>query len=397
MTDTEPIAMPTARTAGCPFDPPAEYQRLPPLSPMRYPDGHAGWLVSEHATSRRVLSDPRFSHRPELRHAPIRDSNPGGRGQPAGPGWFPLMDAPEHTRYRRLLTGWFTVRRMRLLEPRIAEITADHLDAMAETGPPADLVPAFALPIPSLVICELLGVPYRDRAAFQERTALVVDMDRTPDEVADASAALVGYLGDLVRHKRRHPTDDLLGALAAESGLTDDELAVIGVVMLVAGHETTANMIALGVFALLENPGQLTALRYGRTAAERAVDELLRYLTILQFGVHRAALEDVDLDGTMIHKGQTVTVALPAANRDPVTFPEPDVLRLDRDGARHHLAFGHGVHQCLGQQLARSELRIAYSGLFARFPALRLALPAAEIPLLANNMTYGVRRLPVAW
>jgi cytochrome P450 len=292
-----------------------------------------------------------------------------------------------------MLTSQFTVRRMKLLEPRVERIVADHLDAMAAAGPPADLVSTFALPVPSLVICELLGVPYADHAMFQRYTATITAMASRPEETRAAMRALAVYLAGLVRRMRANPGDDLLGGLIAEGELTDEELAGIGLVLLVAGHETTANMIGLGVLALLRDPGQVAALR---AAPALAVEELLRYLTIIQYGVVRAALEDVELDGCLIRQGETVTLALPAANRDPVAFGDPDMLRLDRANARHHLTFGHGVHQCLGQQLARVEMRIAYTALFDRFPGLGLAIPAERVQL-RDAFIYGVAELPVTW
>jgi cytochrome P450 len=307
------------------------------------------------------------------------------------------MDRPDHTRYRRLLTGRFTVQRMRGLEPRIAEIAAEQLDDMASHGPPVDLVPAYALPIPSLVICELLGVPYSDHAFFQGRTDVIVDLRSSTAQAGDAVRELAGYLHDLVRHKRADPTDDLLGGLLTSTDLTDPELTNIALLMLVAGHETTANMLALGTFALLQHPEQLDAFRADPALTDPAVEELLRYLSILHLGApNRAALEDVALGGQLIRAGETVVLGLPAVNRDRARFVDPDVLRLDRD-ARQHLAFGFGIHQCLGQQLARIEMRIGLRALFARFPTLRLAVPAGEVPLRDSAVVYGVRRLPVTW
>jgi cytochrome P450 len=209
---------------------------------------------------------------------------------------------------------------------------------------------------------------------------------------------LTGYLAELVRHKRSRPGDDLLGGLVGETELTDEELTSIALLLLVAGHETTANMIALGVFAFLRHPSQLAAFLADPAGTETAVEEMLRYLTIIHLGAPiRAALEDVELDGQLVRAGETVVLGLPAVNRDPEMFPEPDTLRLDRVDARRHLAFGHGVHQCLGQQLARVELRVAYRALFERFPTLALAVPAEEVRLRENALAYGVWRLPVTW
>jgi cytochrome P450 len=395
----DPIALPARRTPGRPFDPPPDLAALPgPLTRLAFPDGHVGWLVTGHGTARAVLSDPRFSIRSELKHSALSRPNvgPDGRGAPA-PGWFAGMDRPDHTRYRRLLTGRFTVHRMRALEPRIAEIAAERLDAMASHGPPVDLVAAFALPIPSLVICELLGVPYADHAFFERQTAVVVDLDSSTEQATTAVRELAGYLHDLVVRKRAEPTDDLLGGLLTDTDLTDAELTNIALLLLVAGHETTANMLALGTFALLEHPEQLAAFRADPALTDSAVEELLRYLSILHLGApNRAALEDVELGGQLVRAGETVVLGLPAVNRDPTRFADPDALRLDR-AAHQHLAFGFGIHQCLGQQLARIEMRIALRALVDRFPTLRLAVPAGEVPLKDSAVVYGVRRLPVAW
>jgi cytochrome P450 len=394
------MTLPMRRVAGCPFDPPPELMSKPPISRLTFPDGHAGWLVTGHDLARSILSDPRFTVRPELRHSPLPRPNvrPGGSDRPPPPGWFAGMDRPEHARYRRLLTGQFTVQRMKRLEPRIAEITAGRLDAMAEQGPPVDLVREFALPIPSLVICELLGVPYADHEFFQEQTTAAVDLGNSEERAQAAMDRLSGYFADLVRHKRADPGCDLLGGLMREGGLTDEELTNICFLLLVAGHETTAHMLALGTFALLRHPEQLAAFRADPALTGTAVEELLRYLTIVHVGgPGRAALQDVEVGGQLIREGETVVMGLPAVNRDPGRFEDPGSLRLDRPGAHHHLAFGHGVHQCLGQQLARIEMRIGYRALFDRFPALRLAVPAQEIQVRENALVYGVWRLPVAW
>ncbi|ONI84173.1 cytochrome [Actinosynnema sp. ALI-1.44] len=391
---TQPIDLPTERTPGCPFDPPAELMNLPPVSPLRFADGHVGWLVTSYSAARTVLIDPRFSTRTELKRPVFGVApRPGGARHPAAPGWFVGMDAPEHTRYRRLLLSEFTVRRIKQLEPRIAEITDRRLDVMADAGPPVDLVKEFALPIPSLVICELLGVPYSDHAFFEEQSRIVVRFDATQDTLMAAMGTLSAYMRELVVRKRSRPTDDLLGRLITGTDLDDEELTNIGLVLLVAGHETTANMLALGTFALLSNPDQRTALDN-----PDAVEELLRYLTIVHLGTPlRAALTDVELEGSLIREGDSVVIGLPAVNRDPELFDDPGTLRLDRESARRHLGFGVGIHQCIGQQLARVEMRIGYTKLFERFPTLRLAIPAEDIELRDTAVVYGAKALPVAW
>ncbi|ADD42416.1 cytochrome P450 [Stackebrandtia nassauensis] len=398
MTAPSPVsALPTARAAGRPFDPPeglTELRERAPLSRMTYPDGHEGWVVTSHALVRQVLSDPRFSIRPELRHLPISGVPGGDNPQPAQPGFFGSMDPPDHTGYRKLLTGQFTVRRMRTLTEHVREVTTTHLDAMERQGPPADLVTALAQPLPAQVMCELLGVPYAERERFQQQALSLFRLNVPPEELAATYAVVHGYVAELVQAKREHPTDDLLSGLT-ESDLTDVELVNIGFSLLGAGLDTTANMIALGTFALLSHPIQLAALKADPGITGHAVEELLRYLSIIPFTV-RTALEDTEMDGQLIRAGESVTVSVPTANRDPEHFADPDTLDLLRPTAGH-VAFGHGIHQCLGQQLARVEMEVAFPALFQRFPTLRLAVEPEEVALRTDMLIYGVHGLPVTW
>ncbi|MFJ9590624.1 cytochrome P450 [Streptomyces acidicola] len=391
-------SLPTHRT--CPLDPPVEYQRLrdeQPVAPLAFPDGKVGWLLTRHEDVRALLADDRFSSARENASSPVRRNlfRPEDR-----PGMLLNMDPPEHTHYRGMLTRYFTVRRMRALAPRIERIVADHLDVMEAAGPPADLVPAFARPVPSLVICELLGVPYADREEFQRWTATMLRLDVSEDEAWQAREALRTYMRDLVADKHEHPDDALLSTLIRaedpDAALTDEELAGIGRLLLIAGHETTANMLALGTYALLSHPDQLRSLREQPEGVGRAVEELLRYLTIVHFGTVRVAREDVELHGVRIHAGQTVVASLPAANRDPGQFTEPDRLDLTREPSQH-VSFGHGIHQCLGQQLARVEMQIAFPALLRRFPTLRLAVPPEQVPMRDDMFVYGVHALPLSW
>jgi len=389
---SEPIELPAERPSGCPFDPPAELARLRaerPLARMTYPDGHVGWLVTSHELNRAVLGDQRFSSRYEILHNPLGDGSP-----PMGPapvGDLTGIDPPEHTRLRRLLVGQFTHRRMRLLADRVEEFARAHLDAMERRGGPADLVEAYGQPIPALMICELLGVPYEDHAMFQRNTMIVMNQDAEMAEKEAAYAGLMDYLHRLVLAKREKPADDLLSGLT-ESDLTDEELAGVGTLLLAAGLDTTANMISLGTYALLRHPGQIPALH---ADPGRAVEELMRYLTVAHTGA-RTALEDVELGGETIRAGETVTLALQAADRDPARYADPDTLDLTRD-ALGHVGFGFGIHQCLGQHLARTEMRVAIPALFDRFPTLRLAVPPEEVPMRGAMNIYGVDRLPVTW
>ncbi|WP_017587720.1 cytochrome P450 [Nocardiopsis ganjiahuensis] len=389
--------MPTERRTGCPFAPPEELleaRRHGPLSRYVFPGGKPGWLVTGYELVRSVLADPRFSSRKELMLHPTIDVT-GMELPPAPPGEFLLMDAPQHTRYRKPLAGKFTARRMRMLTERVEQITAEHLDAMEEAGPSADLVTAFARPIPAIMICELLGVPYEDRDSFQENVESFMDGETGDEELLAAYTGTQDYLAELVAAKRANPTDDVLSDLT-DSDLTDEELQGMALLLLAAGFDTTANTLALGTFALLRNPEQLAALRAGPGPADGAVEELLRYLSVAKTFM-RTALEDVELGGQTIEAGTTLVLSLNTANRDPERFPDPHALDIRRqDGG--HLAFGHGVHLCLGQQLARVEMGVALPALFERFPTLRLAVPAEEIPLRPESADiYGVKSLPVAW
>ncbi|GAA4062582.1 cytochrome P450 [Nonomuraea soli] len=385
------VTLPTRRPAGRPFDPPVELARLRserPITRMRFPDGHLGWLVTSYPLIRAVLADQRFSSRYELLHYPLADV---GQMPPAPVGDLTGMDAPQHTRYRKLLAGKFTVRRMNQLTERAEELTAEHLDAMAGQGAPVDLVESLARPVPALMICELLGVPYADREDFAGHAARMSRLDATPEEQYATFGAIGEYVRQLVAAKRTRPTDDLLSDLT-DTDLSDDELAGVGGFLLGAGLDTTTNMIALGTYALLEHPDQLPALQ---ESPESAVEELMRYLSIVHTGA-RAALEDVEVGGRLVSAGESVALSVVAGNRDPVKYPNPDVLDLRR-AATGHLGFGYGIHQCLGQQLARVEMRVTLPALMRRFPALRLAVPAEEIPMRHDMDLYGVHRLPVTW
>ncbi|MEW9551943.1 cytochrome P450 [Nonomuraea sp. NPDC050783] len=390
--------MPAERRPGCPFDPPKELveaREHGPISRFTFPDGHQGWVVTGYDLARSILADPRFSSRRELmKHHPLIDYG-DIEVPPAPPGEFLLMDEPQHGRYRKPLVGKFTVRRMRLLTERVEQVTAEHLDAMERAGSPADLVTAFAKPIPAVVICELLGVPYEDRDRFQHNIDLFLGGEASDEEVGAAYVETQQYLAELVAAKRADPTDDVLSDLL-DSDLTDEELQGMALILLSAGFDTTANMLALGTYALLRNPDQLAALRGDPSLADQAVEELLRYLSVAkQF--QRVALEDVELAGHTVEAGTTVILSLSTANRDPERFPDPHALDLRRqDGG--HLAFSHGIHQCLGQQLARVELRVALPALFDRFPTLRLAVPDDEVALRPETADiHGVKSLPVAW
>ena len=385
------------------FSPTAELREIRETDGVRTTINAFGmtvFLVTRHEDIKEVLSD----------HERFSNARPPGFVVPGAPeiseeeatssraGNLLGLDPPEHQRLRRMLTPEFTIRRMKRLEPRIVEIVDAQLDAMERAGPPADLVARFALPIPSLVICELLGVPYDDREDFQRRSARQLDLSIPIAERLEVVRQGRAYMGSLVERSRRQPGDDILGMLVREHGteLTDDELVGIASLLLLAGHETTSNMLGLGTLALLRHPEQLAAVRDDPDAIGPAVEELLRWLSIVHSGIPRITTTDVEIAGVHIPAGQLVFVSLPSGNRDPNFIDAPEALDIGR-GAPGHLAFGHGVHHCLGAPLARMEMRIAFPALLRRFPTLALAEDFAEVAFRSFHFIYGLKSLEVAW
>ncbi|MEU4142484.1 cytochrome P450 [Streptomyces parvulus] len=394
---THRVAYPQDRT--CPYHPPAAYDALRatrPLARVTLFDGRPAWLVTGHHTARRLLADQRLST------DRTRDGFPATSARlTAVPGRTPALlgvDDPEHRAQRRMVIPEFTLKRAAAMRPRIQEIVDGRLDAMIAQGPPADLVPAFALPVPSMVICALLGVPYADHDFFEEQSRRLLRGPR-PEDTREARDRLEAYLGDLVDRKRRSPgeglLDDLVRQQLAEGALDRDQLIAFAVILLVAGHETTANMISLGTFTLLRNPVRLAELRADPALLPGAVEELMRMLSIAD-GLLRTAVEDIEVEGHTIRAGDGVVFSTSVINRDETVYPEPDALDWHRP-ARHHVAFGFGIHQCLGQNLARAELEIALRSLFERLPDLRLAAPAEEIAFKPGDTIQGMLELPVAW
>ncbi|WP_410632970.1 cytochrome P450 [Amycolatopsis sp. cmx-4-83] len=401
MTSTAEIpGFPMTRAPGCPFDPPPaarELQAEAALARVRLWDGSTPWLVTRYAEQRALLADPRVSADVTRPSYPSPAPLPkGGTGIS-----FILMDNPEHARLRKMVTAPFTIRRTAAMRPAVQKIVDDRIDALLAGPKPVDLVEAFALPVPSLVICELLGVPYADHDFFQDNSKVIIRRDAEPEERAAGHQALVGYLDRLMGEKLERPAGDLLSGLAGRvhaGELSRVEAAQMGVLLLIAGHETTANMIALGTLALLEHPDQLALLRESDDPAlvASAVQELLRYLNITHNGRRRVALEDIEIAGVTVRAGEGLIMANDIANRDPAVFPDGDRLDLSRDSHRH-VAFGFGVHQCLGQPLARLELQVVYRTLYRRIPTLALATGVERIPFKHDGSVYGVYELPVTW
>jgi cytochrome P450 len=384
------------------FDPVAELARVRAdegVTRVVTPFGIPAFLVTRYEDVREVLSDPvRFSN--ARTDFPLADQLQLSRDEIAQrrAGHLLALDPPEHTRLRRMLTPEFTVRRIRRLAPRIEQIVESHLDDLEREGPPADLVSRFALPIPSLVICELLGVPYSERAQFQQRTRRQLDMSVPVEERLALQQEGREFMQGQVARAHEAPGDDMLGMLVREHGdeLSEDELVGVAGLLLVAGHETTANMLGLGTLALLRNPEQFAMVRDDPAAVGSAVEELLRWLSIVPSGIPRTTTTEVTLAGHTIPAGQLVVASLVAANRDPALVSDPDRLDITR-GEMGHMAFGHGVHHCLGAPLARMEMTTAFPALLRRFPKLELAVPFEEVGFRPHSFIYGLQSLPVNW
>lgn len=402
-TGAAPVPLAYRREHPRPFDPVQELLRLreeESLTRQLAPNGEPVWLVTRHADARQVLSDRRFSTAltPRTLIRP-KATGPAAIASPARqPGSFLGYDPPEHTRLRRMVTSAFSARRMNLLGERVAEIVRQRVDALEAAGPPTDLVTSFALPVPSLVICEMIGVPQDERADFQRRAHHAFDQTLDQDELVNTFAPMWEYIASLVARQRENPDDTILGGLIREHGaeLTDTELTGITNLLLLAGHDTTANMLSLGTLLLLTNPDTLHAVRDEPDAVNPAVEEMLRYLSVAQTGLVRTATQDIELGGQLIKAGDHVMLSLSTANRDPGLYADPDRFDITRD-ADHHLAFGHGIHFCLGAPLARTEMRLAFPALLRRLPGLRLAVPFEEIPFRRFATVYGLVSLPVEW
>ena len=381
-------------------DPYAVHARLRaqrPVSAVIMPGGQPAWLVTGYAEARAALADPR-----------LRKSTPGWQPDPdsiygAIEGHMLNRDPPDHGRLRRLVNRAFTARRVERLRPRITAITAGLLDAMS-TQREVDLLASFAFPLPITVICELLGIPVADRDDFRKWSASIIS-DAVSPEVFEADAtAMVRYFRALLAAKRQWPADDLLSALITArekgegevggDGLRDNELVSMAFLLMLAGHETTVNLLASGMLALLLNPAELGRLRADPALIGGAVEELLRYVSPVNHATYRVTAEPVEIGGARIGAGEPVIVALSSADRDPSRYADPERLDLGRDSSGH-LAFGHGIHYCLGAPLARLEAQIAFGALLDRFGSMRLAVPADSLRWRPSTLIPGLEALPV--
>ena len=367
-----------------------------PVFRAELPGGRIVWLVSGYDNVRQMIIDQRFSR--ALAVAP-------GHAQQG----FELfaassingMDPPEHTRLRKLVASAFTARRVEALRPRVASIVGELIDAIIGRAQPVDLIAGFSLPLPARVICEMLGVPAADIAQFHAWSDVVMgDWQRDGDEIMTALAEMYGYFGRLIEIKRGQPAGDMMSALISARDDTDrlseEELTVMCCTLLIGGHETTANQINLSLLLLFEHPGEAAKLRDDPGLIPGAVEELLRYVRLGGLAPARVTKEDVQIGGVTIPAGEQVIPLFATANRDSSVFRDPDRLDVSRDAASH-LAFGAGVHHCLGAQLARVELQEAFRGLIGRLPGLRLAVPASELEFKPGMAIHSLSELPVLW
>ncbi|MFE2213786.1 cytochrome P450 [Streptomyces canus] len=394
---------PMPRAAGCPFAPPPAMMKLhaeEPVSRVRLWDGSVHWLVTRYEDQRALYGDPRLSvdtTRPGFPYLNEAFRETAAKNPPS----FLNMDDPDHARIRRMVTGAFAVKRIEAMRPAVQRMTDELIDAMLAGPKPVDLVEALTLPLPSLVICELLGVPYEDHDFFQANSKVGLRRDVTAEAVRAAFGEIYQYLSGQIDAKLADPADDMLSELAARvraGDLTHHDATMLGVLLLGAGHETSANMLALGVLAFLEHPDQLAVVRDtdDPKVLASAADEMLRYLTVVHNGQRRLALEDLEIGGRSVRAGEGVIIPGATGNWQADIFPDPERLDVRRD-ARRHMAFGFGIHQCLGQPLARLELQVVHHTVFRRIPTLRRATDLDQIPFKDDGIVYGVYELPVTW
>jgi len=370
----------------------AQWRREGPVREVRIASGAVVWLVTRYDDARQALTDPRFSK------SGRNEGHPSDAIQRALSRHMLAVDPPDHTRLRRLVSAAFTARRIEALRPRITEITTSLLDAFPGPGEPFDLIDAFAFPLPIQVICELLGIPAEDRDSFRRWSNIIVGGVAYQAEFPGAAQAMVGYIRGLLAARRAHPGDDLLSGLIevrdSEDRLDEDELMSMVFLLLIAGHETTVNLIGNGAALLLTDRDRWERLRADPGLLPTAVEEFLRYESPVETATFRITTEPVTLGGRQIPAYAPVVIGLLSANRDESRFPEPDEVRLDR-AQNPHLAFGHGIHYCLGAPLARLEAQIAFAALLDRVPTLRLAVPPSELTWRPGLLLRGLFTLPV--
>lgn len=379
------------------LDPLYAQLRTEPLTRVRMPFGEQAWLATRYEDVRTVLGDPRFS-----RAASVGRDEPRTHPRQNDTGIL-AMDPPEHTRLRKLVAKAFTARRIELLRPRVTEIADELLGNMAAAGSPADLVEHFATPLPVMVICELLGVPFADRDRFHTWSeAIVSTTSLSVEQIHEYIGNLHAYMGGLVAQRRLQDTDDLIGAMVRardenEDRLTEQELIQLAAGLLAAGHETTVTQIPNFVYVLLTNPDKLAELQADPALVPAAVEELMRYVPLgAAAAFARYATQDVELGGVLVRAGEPVLGSIASANRDESVFGDPDQLDFSRE-SNPHIGFGHGPHHCVGAQLARMELQVALGRLIELFPDLRLAVSEQDLQWKRGMLVRGLSALPVRW
>ena len=411
MTDTlakdhvsaEAPEYPMERAARCPFSPPLEMLEMndvAPLSRVRIWNGSTPWLITGHEVARTLFADPRVSVDDRIEGFPHWNEHMLSTVDKRPRSVF-TADAEEHTRFRRMLSKPFTFKRVEGLRSAIQAVTDECIDTMLAGDRPADVVAGLALPVPTTVISEMLGVPYADHEFFQHHANVGLARYASAEDGQKGAMSLHKYLINLVEQKMAEPSEDAVSDLAERvtaGEISVKEAAQLGTGLLIAGHETTANMIGIGVLALLENPEQAALLRESDDPKfiANAAEELMRYLSIIQNGQRRVATADIEIGGETIHAGEGIIIDLAPANWDGAAFPEPDRLDFTRN-AGQQLGFGYGRHQCVGQQLARAELQIVFHTLLRRIPTLELAIPFDQVPFKHDRLAYGVYELPVTW
>ncbi|HEY5833451.1 cytochrome P450 [Streptomyces sp.] len=399
----EPVEYPATRDARCPFDPPAVYGELREragLTRVRVWDGSTPWLVTRYDDALSALRDPRLSMDARLPGFPGISAASVTRLNRVSPFFF--REESVYLRQRGMLIKEFVPKKLEALRPSVQRIVDDTLDALLAGPRPADLLEGFALPVATLVMCELLGVDRRDRLRLHELSRIVASRKAAPDQVSRALDGLDEYFLQLTDAQVREPGDDLVGRALTprvRSGeLSREDAAAMAQVLFFSGHGTSTAMIVTGALALLTHHEQLAELRAARDPAVLAatVEELLRYVTVAHNGRQRVAAEDTVIGRTPVRAGDGVLIQLDAANRDPSVFAEPDRFDIHRAPYRH-LALGHGIHHCMGQALARIELQVALGTLFARVPTLRLAVRSEDVPFKEDENALRLDSLPVTW
>jgi len=378
------------RRPGQPYPPDqyADFRAREGLVWSHMPTGAKVWLVTKYDDVRAVLTDPRISSSPRHEGFPSVGRTGGVPNPDQVPGWFVALDPPDHDRFRKALIPEFTVRRIREMRPSIQEVVDHRIDGLLTAGNEAELVSDFTAAVPSLVISALLGVPHVDRDFFEARIRLLVTMSSTHDERDQATREILRYLSRLILVKQKRPGDDLISVMLASGAMSLQEISGAAMLLLIAGQETTANNMALGMVTLLLNPQWI--------GDERAVEELLRYYSVADMVALRVATEDTEIGGQPIKGGEGIVPLVAAANHDSSVFERAGDFDPSRS-ARHHVAFGYGVHQCLGQHLVRAELDIAYKTLFERIPKLELAIPVEKLAFKYDGVVFGIDSLPVRW